>query len=170
MDQIFFSGWESLLRTLLVGPLAYIVLVLMLRVSGKRTLSKMNAFDLIVTVALGSTLATALLTKDVALADGALAFALLIGLQFVLAWSSLRVPWIRHLVADEPHMLLYRGKLLEGGLRRARMGEDEVLAALRASGLRSLDAAEAVVLETDGSLSVVRRDSGDGDSTLAKLR
>ena len=51
------------------------MLVIFLRLSGKRTLSKMNAFDLVVTVALGSTLATVLLTKDVALADGALAFA-----------------------------------------------------------------------------------------------
>lgn len=48
----------------------------------------MNAYDLVVTVALGSTLASALLTKDVALADGALAFALLIGLQFI--WGRSR--------------------------------------------------------------------------------
>ena len=68
--QLFFSGWESLLRTLVVGALTYVVLVAFLRVSGKRTLAKMNAFDLVVTVALGSTLATVLLSKDVALADG----------------------------------------------------------------------------------------------------
>ena len=74
---MYFNGWESLLRTLVVGVLAYVSLVVFLRISGKRTLSKMNAFDLIVTVALGSTLATVLLSKDVALAEGALAFALL---------------------------------------------------------------------------------------------
>jgi uncharacterized membrane protein YcaP (DUF421 family) len=75
--------------------LAYVVLVVFLRLSGLRTLSKLNAFDLVVTVALGSTLATVLLTKDVALADGALAFALLIALQFVVTWSSVRVGWLR---------------------------------------------------------------------------
>lgn len=79
---MLFSGWDSLLRILVVGVLAYVALVVFLRVSGKRTLSKMNAFDLVVTVALGSTLATVLLDKDVALAEGASAFALLIGLQF----------------------------------------------------------------------------------------
>jgi hypothetical protein len=79
LEAIFFSGWDGLLRTLVVGVLAYVVLVGFLRLSGKRTLSKMNAFDLVVTVALGSTLATILLSKDVALAEGALAFALLIG-------------------------------------------------------------------------------------------
>jgi uncharacterized membrane protein YcaP (DUF421 family) len=55
---MFFSGWDSLLRTLVVGLLAYVVLVVFLRLSGKRTLSKLNAVDLVVTVALGSTLAT----------------------------------------------------------------------------------------------------------------
>ena len=69
MEQIFFTSWTSIFRTLIIGVLAYVGLILMLRVSGKRTLSKMNAFDLIVTVALGSTLATVLLTKSVALAD-----------------------------------------------------------------------------------------------------
>lgn len=64
-----------------MGVLAYVALVVLLRVSGKRTLSKMNAFDLVVTVALGSTLATVLMAKDVALAEGVFAFALLIGLQ-----------------------------------------------------------------------------------------
>jgi uncharacterized membrane protein YcaP (DUF421 family) len=154
---ILFSGWESLLRTLVIGVLAYVVLVVFLRVSGLRTLSKLNAFDLVVTVALGSTLATVLLTKDVALADGALAFALLIALQFVVTWSSVRVRWLRRLVTGEPRLLLYHGDFLPRALRQARITEDEVRAAVRSAKLPSLEDVEAVVLETDGSLSVVSR-------------
>ena len=90
MEQAFFSSWTSIARVLLVGVAAYAGLVLLLRVSGKRTLTKMNAFDLVVTVALGSTLATVLLTKSVALADGLAAFALLILLQYGLTWLSVR--------------------------------------------------------------------------------
>ncbi len=69
MEPFFFNGWESLARILVMGLLAYATLIVFLRMSGNRTLSKMNAFDLIVTVALGSTLATVLLSKDIALAD-----------------------------------------------------------------------------------------------------
>lgn len=167
MERIFFSGWDSLLRILVVGVLAYVVLVAFLRLSGKRTLSKMNAFDLVVTVALGSTLATVLLNKDVALAEGALAFALLIGLQFAVTWSSVRARWIRLLVTGEPRMLLYRGECLPAALRSARVTQDEVRAAVRAAGLPALRDAEAVVLETDGSFSVVRRDDGAEASSLA---
>lgn len=76
MAQLLFGGWEPLLRIMIVGVLAYVALVVFLRVSGKRTLSKMNAFDFVVTVALGSTLATVLLSRNIALSDGALAFAL----------------------------------------------------------------------------------------------
>ncbi|MEO6887893.1 MAG: DUF421 domain-containing protein, partial [Ktedonobacteraceae bacterium] len=59
---MFFTTWATLLRTVVVGVLAYIALVVFVRISGKRTLSKMNAFDLIVTISLGSTLASALLS------------------------------------------------------------------------------------------------------------
>ena len=66
---IFFNGWFTLLRTTVAGILTYAALVLFLRFSGKRTLAKMNAFDLVVTVSLGSTLATITLSTDVALAQ-----------------------------------------------------------------------------------------------------
>lgn len=162
MDDLLFDGWNSLLRTAVIGVVAYVALIVFLRVSRKRTLSKMNAFDFVVTVALGSTLATVLLNADVSLAEGALAFALLVGLQFVITWSSVRVRWIRRLVTGEPSLLLHRGELLRGSLRRERVTEDEVRAALRSAGLGTADEAEAVVLETDGSFSVVRRAAGEG--------
>jgi uncharacterized membrane protein YcaP (DUF421 family) len=167
MDMIFFSSWESLARTLVVGVLAYAVLVLFLRISGNRTLSKMNAFDLIVTVALGSTLATVLLSKDVALAEGALALGLLISLQFIITWLSVRVSWVKRLVTGEPILLLYDGELLQASLRKARVTQNEVRSAVRSSGLLRLEAAQAVVLETDGSLSVVKRGEGKSESSLA---
>ncbi len=164
MEQMFFSGWSSLLRTLVVGTLAYVTLVLFLRVSGKRTLSKLNAFDLIVTVSLGSTLATVLLNRDLSLADGALAFALLNGLQFAVTWSSVRLPPVRALITGEPSLLLYRGDLLETALRTTRVSRDEVYSASRKAGHLHLRELEAVVLETDGSLTVMKR--GDGGEAI----
>ena len=68
MPDWIFAGWEPVLRTVVVGFASYAALIVVIRISGKRTLSKLNAFDLVVTVALGSTVATILLSKDVALA------------------------------------------------------------------------------------------------------
>ena len=167
---MFFNGWAGLGRVVLVGALAYVALVLLLRVSGKRTLSKMNAFDLIVTVALGSTLAAVLLSKDVALAEGLVAFALLIALQFAIAWLSVRSSTVGRLVKAEPALLVHRGRLLRQALRRERVVEAEVLAAVREQGLATLEEVEAVVLETDGTFSVVKRAEQDRASALATVR
>lgn len=167
MEGMFFSGWSTLVRTLVIGVLAYINLIVLLRISGRRTLSKMNAFDLIVTVALGSTFATILLNRDVSLAEGTLALALLIGLQYLVTWTSVRVGWIRKLVAGEPALLFYQGQMLKSAMRAARVTEDEVRSAIRSSGLSALDQVDAVILETDGSFSVVKKGSGESRSSLS---
>ena len=152
---MFFDSWFGLLRVLVVGTLAYIGLVALLRVSGKRTLAKLNAFDLVVTVALGSTLATVLLSSSVALAEGMLAFALLISLQYVVAWMSVRSKAFGRLVKSEPTLLLHHGQFLERAMLSQRVAHEEVLAALRNSGAADPADVGAVVLETDGTLSVI---------------
>jgi len=166
---MLFDGWAGIGRTLVVGALAYAALVVILRVSGKRTLSKMNAFDFVVTVALGSTLATILLSQNVALAEGITALALLVGLQYAITWLSVRSPAVNDLVKSEPALLLYRGEFLHGQMRRSRVVEAEVRAAVRAQGVASLAEVEAVVLETDGSFSVVERSDAERRSALAGL-
>ncbi len=152
---MFFDGWDELLRVFVVGSLAYIGLVAFLRVSGKRTLAKMNAFDLVVTVALGSTLATILLSSDVSLSEGLLAFVLLCSLQYAVAWLSVRSRRFREIIKSEPALLLRNGEYLRGAMRAERVTEDEIRAAVRSSGYADPSQVAAVVLETDGSFSVI---------------
>lgn len=152
---MLFQGWPGLARTVLVGVLAYIGLVAFLRLSGKRTLSKLNAFDLVVTVALGSTLSTILLNEDVALAEGLVAFATLIGLQWIVTWTSIRWPSFADIVRADPVLLVRRGQPLERALKRERITQGEILSAVRDAGGQDLAAAEAVFLEADGSLTAI---------------
>lgn len=88
---MWISTWSDLVRILLVGAAAYVTLVVILRTSGKRTLAKLNAFDLIVTVALGSTLATIFLDDNITWDQGAVALATLALLQFVVASVTSRL-------------------------------------------------------------------------------
>ncbi len=137
LASMFFNGWFPLLRVLVVGARAYAALVCLLRFSGSRTLSKLNAFDLVVTVALGSTLATVLLSKDVALAEGALGMVLLVALQFVVAWLSVRSPTVGELVKSEPRMLFFRGEFLRDAMRKREASRrGEIVAAVREQGWR----------------------------------
>lgn len=154
---MLFDNWHDLLRVALVGILAYAGVVAVLRISGKRTLSKMNAFDLVVTVALGSILASTLLSKDVALVEGILAVCLLALLQFAIALGSVRWRWVEQIVKSKPRQLLTDGTIDGAALRAERVTRDEVLAAVRSAGFGGLEGIAAVVLETDGSFSVVPR-------------
>lgn len=167
---MFFDDWEGIWRTVVVGVLAYLVLVAMLRTSGKRTLAKMNAFDLVVTVALGSTLATILLTADVALAEGATAFAVLIGLQFVVAAAAVASRGFRDAVKSTPRALVVDGAIDDGALRDERVSREEVTAAIRGAGFGSLDAIAAVVLETDGSFSILSKEKIGDRSAFDAVR
>jgi uncharacterized membrane protein YcaP (DUF421 family) len=121
-----FDSWWGLLRIAVVGTLAYAGLIGLLRISGKRTLAKMNAFDLVVTVALGSTLATALLSSEVSLSEGMIAFVLLCSLQYVVAFLSVRSERFREIIKSEPSLLLHRGEYLRSAMRRERVTEDEI--------------------------------------------
>ncbi|PSL57409.1 uncharacterized membrane protein YcaP (DUF421 family) [Saccharothrix carnea] len=162
---MFFDSWDGLLRVVVVGVCAYAALVALVRLSGKRTLAKMNAFDMVVTVALGSTLATVLLTSDVALAEGVLALALLICAQFAVAWTSVRLGLVRRAVKSTPTLLVWQGRLRDRALRDQRVSRAEVLQAVRAQGQGALDQVAAVVLETDGTFSVIPLNSaGDLDA------
>ena len=168
---MLFDSWTGLGRVLLVGTLAYLALVFLLRISGKRTLTKLNAFDLVVTVALGSTLATVLLSKSVALAEGVLALGLLIFLQYAITWVSVRSPRLQALIKAEPTLLVHRGRFLEGAMKAERITREEILAALRASGAADVREIAAVVLETDASLSVIpEAKAGAGMGTLDSVR
>lgn len=154
---MFFHNFMELGRILLVGSLAYLSLIVMLRVTGNRTLSKMNAFDFIVTIALGSVLATVLLDNSVSLSEGAVAFFVLIGMQFIVTWLSVRFPIIDRLVKSVPVLLVYEGRILSRAMKASRVTEDEVLTAVRNQGIPTLDNVQAVVLETDGTFAVVGR-------------
>ena len=170
MNNLFFDSWDSLMRTGLITVMAYIILIVLLRGFGKRTLSKMNAFDMIVTIALGSTLASVMLTKNIALADGALAFLLLIALQFVITFLSVRSKTISNLVKSTPALLVYNGKMLDSMMRKERIGEDEIYALLREKGLSSIEQAAVIVLETDGTLTVVNMLPEPGNPVISELR
>jgi uncharacterized membrane protein YcaP (DUF421 family) len=166
---LFFSNWASLGRIAVVGIGAYAALVVLLRISGKRTLSKMNAFDFVVTVALGSTLATVLLSKDVALIEGIVAFALLIALQYGVAWLSVRSASVQQLVKSEPTLLFYEGEYLTGAMKSERVAKEEIQAAIRSQGIMSIESIAAVVLETDGSFSVLSQTGGGPPTALTAV-
>ena len=146
-----------LLQTLLVAIAAYASIVILLRLTGKRTLAKWNAFDFVVTVALGSSLATMVLSAQTSLGQGVAAFITFVLLQLCVSWISVRVRAFERLVKSEPALLVDEGRPLEQAMRRERVTMAEIRAAIRSEGMSCIEDAAAVVLETDGSISVLSR-------------
>jgi uncharacterized membrane protein YcaP (DUF421 family) len=162
---MFFDDWYGIARVAVLVPLAYLAVVAVLRISGKRTLTKLNAFDLVVTVALGSTLSSMVLTSNVAYAEGTIAVALLVIAQYIVAKASIHSRRARRAVKSQPTLLLRDGRMLDEALEHQRVTRGEVLQAIRSSGAGDVGAIAAVVLETDGSLNVVPQSRcGDGSA------
>lgn len=164
--SIFFNEWQDLLRVALAVPVTYLGVVLFVRLSGKRTTSQMNNFDWIVTVAMGSMVASSVVVEDVTVADALVGIGGLLLMQYLVTRVLLHSSAAHKLFRAEPRLLLYRGRLLEENLRLERVLEQEVMAAVRESGLRTLDEVEAVILETDANLSVIPAAEEKGDITL----
>jgi uncharacterized membrane protein YcaP (DUF421 family) len=167
---MLFDSFDTLLNTFIVGTLAYAIIVFLMRISGKRTLSKWNSFDFITTVAFGSILASVLLSKDTSLAQGSLGFALLVGFQYVITWIAARSNVVQKLIKSQPTLLLYKGQFQQATLRKERVTEGEILAAIRSNGSASVESIEAVVLETDGTFSVISKIQGDSVSAMRNVR
>lgn len=167
---MFFDSWDNLFRIILIGSLAYIGTIVLMRISGNRTLSKMNSFDLVVTVAFGSSLATILIDNKVPLADGLTVIGLLVALQFVVTWLSVRSSWINSIIKTQPTLLVFEGRFLRDAMKKVRVTEDEIRSVMRQHGLGSVDQAAAVVLESDGSMSVITTQSRGSLDALQGVR
>jgi len=161
---MLFESWPSLFRVIASTVIGYIATIALIRTFGKRTLSKMSAFDFVVTIALGSMLATICLSDSVPLVEGVVAVGLLILIQYIVAWASVRSDRVETIIRGEPVLLAYGGNVLHDVLLRERVSIDEVRSAIRRDGYGDFDEVGAIVMENDGSFSVLPPHDGKRDS------
>ncbi|HER40700.1 MAG TPA: DUF421 domain-containing protein [Salinimicrobium catena] len=171
MDDVtfFWNGLQPLIRILLVGSTAYIAIVLILRISGKRTLASMSAFDFIIAVAVGAVFGRTLTTKDLSISEAVTAFILLAILQFVFAYLEGRSKIFKRIFNTNPTLLFYKGKFLEANLHKERLDKSKVLGAARKKGYGSMDDVAAVILEIDASFSVIGKSEEGKISTFEEF-
>ncbi|HEX6060310.1 MAG TPA: YetF domain-containing protein [Gemmatimonadaceae bacterium] len=168
-SSMFFDGWEPIGRVVLMATLAYAALVAALRVAGSRALAKMSAYDLVITIALGSLIASVPLQQSVTLAEGLAAIGTFLLLQRLVSLLASRWRASRAVAKASPTLVLWDGRLLRDRMRDIPVTDAEVHAALRSSGMGSPAQAQAVVLENDGSWSVIGRGQAGDLSALREL-
>ena len=168
MKELIFKNWETLWHVAVCAVLAYFVLFLFIRIAGKRTLAKLTAFDFVVTVTLGSTLSSMILAK-VTLAEGALALAIIIALQYVLAWSARESKTLEMVINSSPTMVFYRGEFLEDAMKKEVLTREEIYAEIRKYRMLDVDQVEAVVMELNGELTVIKKSQGASHTSLEDI-
>jgi uncharacterized membrane protein YcaP (DUF421 family) len=162
---MFFHSWARIAHVMLASAIVFLIIVALLRVVGQQALAKMSGFDVVFTVTLGSIIATVVITRDIAISEGIAALVTLLGMQELVRFFQSRYLRVHHTVRQPPRVLLWDGVLLEDRLRASSVSADEIRAAVRKAGLRSLADARVVVLENDGQWSVVAKSSEDSDES-----
>jgi len=162
----FFESWYNVIRTVTLSIIGFAALMILLRGSGKRTLSKLNAFDFVFVVAVGSVFASTIISKDITLVEGVASMTTLIVIQVTLAELAMRFPMVERIINGKPTLLLSHGQFIPRALKKERVTEEEVRGAIRAKGVNRVEDVDAVILENDGSLSVAWEAKGPGRSSL----
>lgn len=166
---MWFDNWSGIWRIGITALVVYAALIAILQFAGKRSIAKLNIFDLVVTVALGSVLSSIILTKSIAILEGIAAFVFLALLQWVVSFLSVRWGWFKQIIRSDARLLLKDGKFLEKEMQEERVTFGEIEAAIRGKGHGEIENIAAVVLETDGSFSVIKSPPASQYSALKPL-
>ncbi|WCM42353.1 DUF421 domain-containing protein [Flavobacterium sp. CBA20B-1] len=156
MKDLFFKNWESLYHILICGTIAYLSLFIFIKISGKRTLAKLNAFDFVVSVTLGSILSSIILLK-VSIAEGLTGLFIIISLQYLLAFLAKKSDTMEKVINSTPSLLFYNGKFLNDALQNELITKEEVYAEIRSYKIENINDVRAVVLELNGDMTVVKK-------------
>ena len=162
--SVLFESWAEVGRTALSALLMYPLVVAWVRIFGKRSTSKMNNFDWIVTVAMGSMVGSAIVLRDVAVLEVALGITVLLAWKFISTYAMAHWDWATRLLMARPTLLYYDGGFDETVMHHQRVSKEEVIAAARMQGFRDLSEVGAVVLESNARLSVLSNAPNEEES------
>jgi uncharacterized membrane protein YcaP (DUF421 family) len=158
-DQLLNLDPTSLALIVLRTLVVYLVLLVALRLSGKRALGQMTPFDLVVLLIISNAVQNAMVGPDTSLNGGLLAALALLALDRGVDRLALRTDRLRLAVIGSPALLVYNGDVVMDHLKAEGLTESEVLQALREHGVDDLAAVKSAVLEVDGTISVIPRDA-----------
>ena len=153
---------DLLVRSAALTAVALLWVVVLVRILGLRSFSKMTAFDFVATIAMGSLLAAAATaTNWRGFAQAVLALAFLLAAQWMLALARIKSGRLRRLIANTPVLLMEDGVFCEAALRSTRVAREDVLAKIRGANALDLRKVRAVILENTGDISVLHGDTLD---------
>ncbi len=150
-----FGNTYSISSTILSTILIYLAVIVITRINGLRTFAKMSSFDFAITIAIGSLIASTMLSEKESVLQGIIGLALLIGLQAVIALIRKRSDAFEEAVTNTPVLLMKGEHIIRSNLKATRVTEADLYAKLREANVTQKKQVLAVVLETTGDISVL---------------
>jgi uncharacterized membrane protein YcaP (DUF421 family) len=149
--------WQELGMTAARGVLVYVVMLVVIRLLGKRTVGNFTAFDLLVALMLGEVV-DEIIYGDVSIAQGLVAILVIALCKYLTAWLTYWDHGLNKFLEGKPTEIVRDGEFVRKGLRGEMMNELEVLAALRLNDISDMREVKLAVMEVDGQVSVIRQD------------
>jgi uncharacterized membrane protein YcaP (DUF421 family) len=170
MIQAIFPGGAVLLQIILRTSVVYLLVLIGVRLSGKREVGQMTPFDLTLLLLLSNSVQNAMTGPDTSLAGGAVAACTLLVLNYLIGNLSGANRRFRRLIQGEPSLLVHDGKVIESHMEREHVSMDELHRALREHGINGCDQVALAVLEVDGSISCLKYDEIKPDANTHLVR
>ena len=152
------ASWHGVLAVVARTATIYLVVLLGVRLSGKREVGQMTPFDLTLLLLISNAVQNAMVGPDNSLLGGILAAVTLLGMNYFVAELSGANRRFRKLVQGSPSLLIHNGELIPMHLAREHVSMDEIDRALREHGVASVRDVSLAVLEVDGSISILKYD------------
>ncbi|MDL4839956.1 DUF421 domain-containing protein [Aquibacillus rhizosphaerae] len=159
-DSFLFDNWKNLLWIVLMGVIIYPTFLIIFRIFGKRSLTQVNMFDFIITVAYGNTLASILIIQSISYTEGVLLIFMLAVLQFIFSKLQTKFKPFWNLTKAKPIYLYSQGDFNQEAMKRERLKFEDLRSAVRKQGMVSFQQLDALILEGDGTITAVKK--GDG--------
>lgn len=159
---------ETLGLIALSAATMYAAILALTRLTGLRSFAQMSAFDFAMSVAVGSLLASTIISGSISLFEGAFGLGCLFLLQATIGLARERSSRVSNLVDNQPMLLMDGSEVLHENLAAARITSTDLLSKLRAANVSDFDEVHAVILETTGDVSVIHGKTGEFDRSLLK--
>ncbi|AFN79733.1 MULTISPECIES: DUF421 domain-containing protein [Pseudomonadaceae] len=145
---------DSVLRAAAI----YLVVLVVFRLAGRRTLSELTTFDFVLLLIIGEATQQALLGDDFSIVNAMVVIVSLVVFDIALSLLKNKSRWLSKLIDGEPMIIVEHGQVLERRIRKARIDEGDILEAARHSqGLERIDQIKFAILEKDGKISIIPR-------------
>jgi len=167
--NLLFNTWQGIIRITITSIVFYFLLIFILKFLGNRSIGNFSVYDFVATLTIGSVVSSTLVFREITFLNGLLAVVIFLLLQYSVSRLISKWPGLNRLLNPSPKVVFFKGKFMKQNMKKARINRDEIYAAIRLQTNRTSDQIYAVILETNGSLSVVIRASAGYEHEITRF-